>query len=147
MCFKYKEKKINKLGVVLISIASLALAGLSVFGGIMALKNLPLVWGIVLIVLASIVALGLCALGVTLLFISFSMINTKNSVRDSNEAKGLANARLCDACGKVISKSAEICEHCGAIQKTNLIKTCPKCKHKINATAGFCEKCGFEFKE
>ena len=89
MCFKYKEKKINKLGVVIISIVSLALAGLSVFGGIMALKNLPLVWGIVLIVLASIVALGLCALGVTLLFISFSMINTKNSVRDSNEAKVL----------------------------------------------------------
>ena len=76
------------------------------------------------------------------------MISQSKSVRDGNKSKGISGTRLCEKCGRVISKKAEFCEHCGGkLHEGTGIRTCPECKSKNSAAAAFCEKCGYEFKD
>jgi len=147
MClFKYREKRYGKLTFVLFALILIALAAASVYGGIYAVVHMAHWVKYVIVVVAGIVGLGLGGFGIVLVALSFSMIGSKQSVRDSNKAKGLANGRLCDMCGRVISKKAEFCEHCGGKQQSGLgMKDCPKCKTKNSALAEFCEKCGTKF--
>lgn len=149
MClFKYKEKRYGKLTLRLVSLLLVALAVASVWGGVYALNHMSHFAKYVIMVVAVIVALGLAGFGLFMFAITFSMINSSKSVRDGNKSKGIAHARLCDKCGRVISKVAEYCEHCGQKQQTGLgMKTCPECKTKNSGTAEFCEKCRYEFKD
>ncbi len=146
--FKYKETRYGKFLFVLIALLLVALGGASIYGGVYAVLNMSHWTKYIIIVVASIVGLLLALFGIFLIIFSFSMINSWKSVRDGNKSKGVANTRLCDKCGRVITKKAEYCEHCGAKQQTGLgLKTCPQCKTKNSGNAQFCEKCGYEFKE
>ena len=147
MClFKYKEKRYGKLTLILVSLALIALAAASVWGGVYALKHMVHWSRYIIIVVASIVGLGLLGFGGFMFSVALSMSGKSKSVRDGNKAKGISGTRLCDVCGRVISKKAEFCEHCGDRQQTGLgVKPCPNCKTKNSATAAFCEKCGTKF--
>lgn len=149
MClFKYREKRYGKLTFVLFALVLIALAAASIYGGIYAVIHMAHWSKYIIITVASIVGLGLGLFGIVLVALSFSMISSSKSVRDGNKAKGIAHTRLCDKCGKVITKHAEFCEHCGAKQQTGLgLKACPNCKTKNSGPAQFCEKCGYEFKD
>ena len=147
MClFKYKEKRYGKLTFILIALVLIALAAASVFGGVYAVINMTHWAKYIIVVVTSLVGLAVGGFGIIMIALSFSLIGTKQSVRDGNSAIGVANTRLCDMCGKVISKKAEFCEHCGGKQQSGLgMKECPECKTKNSALAQFCEKCGKEF--
>lgn len=149
MClFKYREKKYGKLAFVLFALCFIAIAAGAVFGGITALYKLPHWSKYIIIAAAGVVTLLSGGFGLFLLAISFSMTGRSKSVRDVNSAKGISGTRLCDKCGRVITKNAQFCEHCGVKQETGLgLKKCPNCKTKNSGTAHFCEKCGYEFKE
>lgn len=146
--FSYREKRYGKFWFVLIAIILIGLAVASVYGGVYAVLHMTHWAKYVIITIACIVALVLAGFGIFMILFSFSLINSWKSVRDGNKSKGVANTRLCDKCGRVITKNAEYCEHCGAKQQTGLgLKTCPECKTKNSGNAAFCEKCGHEFKE
>lgn len=143
-----KTTRYGKFIFILFALLCLAAAGASIYGGIYAVIHMSHWTKYLIIVVACIFALIVGMLGVLFLLMSFSMIRTWKSVRDTNKSKGTANARLCDSCGKVITKNAEFCEHCGAKQKTGLgLKKCPECNTKNSGNAQFCEKCGHEFKD
>lgn len=149
MClFRYREKRYGKLALILFALLSIALAGGSIFGGVYAVIHMSHWSRFVIVSVAGIVGIGLAILGFACLGISFSMINQKRSVRDRNKSKGISGTYLCDKCGRVISKHANVCEHCGAVQQIGKQdKKCPECKAKNNATASYCEKCGYKFEE
>ena len=141
-----RTTRTGKFTFILLAICCLALAGGSIFGGIYAVLHMTHWAKYVIIVLACIFAFIIAMIGVFLLMFSLSLINSWKSVRDTT-IKGTAHVRLCDKCGKVITKHAQYCEHCGAKQETGLgLKTCPECKTKNSGNAQFCEKCGHEFK-
>jgi len=145
--FKYKEKKYGKLTFVLVALILILIAAASIFGGIYAVINMAHWSKYLIVVIASIFGLVVGCFGIFLFAMSFSMISQSKSVRDENSSKGISGTRLCDRCGRVISKKAEFCEHCGGKQESGLgLKECPNCKTKNSGAAAFCEKCGFEFK-
>lgn len=149
MClFKYREKRYGKFLFVTIALLILALAGGAIYGGVYAVMHMAHWAKYIIVSAAGVVGLILLAVSVFMLIFSTGMINSWQSVRDGNKSKGLANGRLCDKCGRVISKKAEFCEHCGEKQETGLgLKACPNCKTKNSGPAAFCEKCGHEFKD
>ncbi len=141
-----RTTRYGKFMFILLAVCCLALAGGSIFGGIYAVLNMSHWAKYVIIVIACIFAFIIGMIGIFFLMLSFSLINSWKSVKDST-IQGTANVRLCDKCGRVITKHAEYCEHCGAKQETGLgLKTCPECKTKNSGNAKFCEKCGHEFK-
>ena len=147
MClFKYKEKRYGKFVFILFALACLVVASASIFGGVYAVMHMTHWSKYVIVSVAGLFGLFVGAMGVVCVWLSFSMINKSKSVRDGNRMKGIADTRLCDNCGRVISKVAEFCEHCGSKLETGLgMKQCPECKTKNSATADFCEKCGHQF--
>ena len=149
MClFKYREKRYGKLAFILFAILTIALAVASIWGGVYAVMHMEHWAKYIIVSVAGIVGVALGLFGLFLFGMSFSLINHSKSVRDGNKSKGISGTRLCDKCGRVISKNAEFCEHCGATQQTGLgMKVCPECKTKNSATAAFCEKCRYEFKD
>ena len=148
MClFKYKEKRYGKLAFILFSLLFVALGAGAIWGGIVAFNNLENWLRIFLLVAGIVVGAPVGLFGLYLFAISFSLTWKSKSVRDGNKSKGIADTRLCDVCGRVISKKAEFCEHCGDKQASTVAKECPSCKAKVNGTAEFCEKCGFEFRK
>ena len=106
--FSYREKRYGKFTFVLIALIIIALAGGAIYGGIYAVLNMEHWAKYVIIVVASIVGLLLAILGIFLILFSFSLIGSSKSVRDGNKAKGIANTRLCDKCGRVITKKSGI---------------------------------------
>lgn len=149
MClFKYREKRYGKFLFRIMALVLVALAAGAVFGGVYAVMHMTHWAKYVIVVVAGIVGLALAGFGIFFLIFSTSMINSWKSVRDGNKSKGIANTRLCDKCGRVITKHAEFCEHCGEKQETGLgLKKCPNCKTKNSGPADFCEKCGYNFRE
>lgn len=149
MClFKYREKRYGKTALILFGILSI-LASLA-FGllGVILLVKIGHWSKWLLLVLLCVIALISLVFGCFCLLVSTGMIWKSKSVRDGNRMKGVSGVRLCDKCGKVISKEAKICEHCGVAQQTGHgLKNCPACKAKNSATAKFCEKCGHEFRD
>ena len=144
--FKYKEKRYGKLTFILFAIILVLLAVASVIGGIYAVVNMAHWVKYIILVVASIIGLALGSFGIFLVALSFSLINQSKSVRDENNSKGISGTRLCDQCGRVISKKAEFCEHCGKKQQSGLgMKKCTNCKTLNSALAEFCEKCGEKF--
>lgn len=144
--FKYREKRYGKFTFRLFSIALVLLAIGAVVGGIIAFNNMQHWSRFVILVVCCVVGLSLGGFGLTLFGISFSLISKAQSVRDGNAAKGISGTRLCDKCGRVISKEAEFCEHCGQKQLTGVgMKKCPNCKALNSGAAAFCEKCGTSF--
>ncbi len=146
--FKYREKRYGKFTFTLVSLLIIALGGLAIFGGVYAVMHMAHWAKYIIVAVASIVG-GLIALfGLLMFFVSFSMSGKSQTVRDGNRAKGINGARLCDNCGRPITKGAIVCEHCGTKQHTGLgLKSCPNCKTKNSGMASFCEKCGYEFKD
>lgn len=149
MClFRYREKRYGKLALILFGLVLIALAGASVYGGVYAVLHMSHWTKYLIVSVAGLCGIALAIFGFVVLGISFSLINHKRSVRDRNKYKGVSGTYLCDKCGRVISKHANVCEHCGAVQEIGKKdKKCPECKTKNNATASFCQKCGYEFKE
>ncbi len=149
MClFRYREKRYGKFLFVLIALVLIALGAGAIYGGVYAVLNMTHWSKYVIVSVAGILGLILAGFGIFFIIFSTSMINSWKSVRDGNKSKGVANVRLCDKCGRVITKKAEFCEHCGAKQQTGLgLKTCPNCNTKNSGPAQFCEKCGYEFKD
>ena len=146
--FKYKEKRYGKFAFILFALCFVAIAVGAVFGGITAFQKLTHWTKYLIIALSGIVTFLSGGFGLFLLAISFSMTGKSKSVRDVNSVKGVSGTRLCDKCGRVITKNAHFCEHCGAQQQTGLgLKACPKCKTKNSGTASYCEKCGNKFEE
>lgn len=148
MClFKYREKRYGKLAFIIFALCVIALAGVAIWGGVYAVLNMSHWAKYVIVSVAGVVGFALLCFGVFLILFSFSLIWKNKSVRDVNKSKGVADVRLCDKCGRVITKKAEFCEHCGEKQQTGLgLKVCPECKTKNSGAAAFCEKCGYEFK-
>ncbi len=146
--FKYREKRYGKFTFILFSLLFMALGGAAIFGGVCAVLYIAH-WTKYLIVSVACIVGGLLALfGLFMLIISFSMSGKSQSVRDGNKAKGINGTRLCDKCGRVITKGALVCEHCGEKQQTGLgLKACPNCRTKNSGAAAYCEKCGHEFKD
>ena len=149
MClFKYREKRYGKTALVLFSLILIALAVASAFGGVIAVIKMTHWAKYIIVSVAGVVALTLLGIGGYIFLFTFSMINSWKSVKDGNKSIGIKDIRLCDKCGRKISKKAEFCEHCGEKQNSGLgMKACPTCKTKNSALAKYCEKCGFEFKE
>ena len=149
MClFKYREKRYGKFAFMLTAVLFVAIAAASIFGGVYAVLKMSHWVKYVLVVLGAIVGIGAGVTGIFMLAISPSLINKTKSVKDGNRVKGISDMRLCDKCGRQISKVAEFCEHCGQKQQTGLgMKVCPNCKTKNSATAEFCEKCGGKFEQ
>ena len=149
MClFRYREKRYGKLALILFALVLIAAAAASVYGGVYAVMHMAHWSKYVIVSVAGLVGLFLGLFGLVVFGISFSLINHKRSVRDRNKYKGVSGTYLCDKCGRVISKKAKVCEHCGAVQQIGKHdKKCPECKTKNNATAAFCEKCGYKFEE
>ena len=147
MClFKYREKRYGKFAFMLTAVLFVAIAAASIFGGVYAVLKMSHWVKYVLVVLGAIVGLAAGVTGIFMLAMSPSLINKTKSVKDGNRMKGISGMRLCDKCGRVISKQAHFCEHCGENQETGLgLKECPKCKTKNSGTAQFCEKCGTKF--
>lgn len=142
-----RTTRFGKFVFIILAICCLAIAAGSIFGGVYAVLNMSHWAKYVIITVACIFAFAIGVFGILLLLIAFSLINSWKSVRDTT-IKGTANARLCDKCGKVITKNAQFCEHCGAKQQTGLgLKRCPNCNTKNSGNAMFCEKCGYEFKD
>ncbi|MCQ2564935.1 MAG: zinc ribbon domain-containing protein [Clostridia bacterium] len=147
MCFKYREKKFGKFWFVAFALLLIAMAVGTVWGGVYAFLHIEHWTKWVLIVGAGLLALFLVLLGLYMILISFSLINSWKSVRDRNTTKGVKDVRLCEHCGRVISKKAQFCEHCGEPLHEGLgMKKCPECKAENSAKAAFCEKCGHKFK-
>ena len=149
MClFRYREKRYGKFALTLFALILIAAAAGSIYGGVYAVMHMTHWAKYVIVSVAGIVGLGLGVFGLAVFGITFSMINQKRSVRDRNKYKGVSGTHLCDKCGRVISRKANVCEHCGAIQEIGKRdKKCPDCKAKNNATAAFCEKCGYKFED
>ena len=149
MClFKYKEKKYGKLSFILFALIFVAIAILCAVGGALAFKYITNWLKYFLLVIAIVIGLAFLIFGVFLIIISFSLSGRWKTVRDVNTTKGVKYVRLCDNCGKPISKVAKICEHCGSKQQSGLgMKVCPNCKTKNSALSNFCENCGYQFKE
>lgn len=149
MClFKYREKRYGKTALVLFSLILIALAVGCAIGGVAAYKYIAHWSKYIIIVGAGVVGFALFVFGVYVFLFTFSMISSWKSVRDGNKSIGVKDVRLCDKCGRQISKSAQFCEHCGEKQNSGLgMKSCPKCKTKNSALAKYCEKCGEEFKD
>lgn len=148
MCFRYKQKQYGKLSLVILALIVLILAGCSIFGGVYAVLHMNHWAKYIIVSFAGLVGLFLVTWGILMIIIACSMSGRKRSVRDVNDTKGVEDVRLCDFCGRVISKSAVVCEHCGAKQQTGRgMKICPECKTKNSATASYCEKCGRKFEE
>ncbi len=146
--FRYEEKRYGKTTLVLFSVFVLALSVAGVFGGVFAVLHMSHWVKYVIVSVAGVVSLALAIWGLTMIIIAFSMTGNSKSVRDVNASKGTAYDRLCDQCGRVITKNAQFCEHCGAKQHSGLgLRSCPNCKTKNSAGAAFCEKCGYEFKD
>ncbi len=146
--FSYREKRYGKTAMVIVGLISIALAVAAVWGGVYAVLNMAHWSKYIIIVVAAIVGLFLVFFGGFLILLSFSMINSWQSVRDGNKSIGTANKVLCEKCGRVIAKGAQYCEHCGTKQQLGHgMKDCPECKTKNSGDAKFCEHCGFEFKE
>ena len=144
--FKYREKKYGKLTFVLVALILILIAAAGIYGGIYAVMHMAHWSKYLIVVVASIIGLCLGGFGIFMIALSFSMISQSKSVRDQNSSKGISGTRLCDMCGRVISKNAEFCEHCGGKQASGLgLKECPNCKTKNSGAAAFCEKCGKEF--
>lgn len=131
----------------IVAVLLIAIACGLVYAGIYAFKNVDTTWAkYVLMIVASLFALISALMGISMILISFSMLNRWKSVRDKNTTGGIADVRLCDKCGRVISKGAKICEHCGEKQESGMgMKSCPKCKAKNSAKASYCEQCGYDF--
>ena len=149
MClFRYREKRYGKLALILFALVLIAAAAGSIYGGVYAVMHMTHWTKYLIVSVAGLVGAGLGIFGLVVFGISFSLINHKRSVRDRNKYKGVSGTYLCDKCGRVISKKANVCEHCGATQEIGKHdKKCPECKAKNNATASFCEKCGYKFEE
>jgi len=147
MClFKYREKRYGKLTFILFSILMVALGAAAVFGGVYAFNHIENWARIALLVLGIIGGLLFAGFGIFLFLFSFSLIWQSKSVRDVNKVKGISGTRLCDFCGRVITKKADFCEHCGEkLQTGKGLKECPNCKTKNSGAAEFCEKCGTKF--
>lgn len=147
MClFKYREKRYGKLTFILFSLIMIALGLAAGLGGVVAVVKMEHWAKYVIVSIAGLVGLFLIGWGLFMFIISFSMTGRSKSVRDVNKGKGVSGVRLCDKCGRVISKNAKICEHCGIKQESGLgVKKCPNCKTKNSAQAHFCEECGYDF--
>ena len=146
--FGYKEKRYGKFLFVLISLLLVALGGGAIFGGVYALLHMSHWAKYVVSVVAFIVGALIMLLGLFMFVFSFSLIRTWKSVRDGNKSIGTANKNLCEKCGRVISKGALYCEHCGAKQQLGHgMKKCPVCKTLNSGNAEYCEKCGTKFEE
>lgn len=145
---KYKEKLIGKKSFVAFTTIITLVAGFAIIGGILAAVKMTHWSKYIICVLCIGVGLFAAVMAVYCIAISFSMTGKNKSVRDVNEMKGIVDTRLCDRCGRVVSETAEVCEHCGAKQQSGGIKKqCPACETQNAGTAKFCEKCGYEFKE
>ena len=149
MClFRYREKRYGKLALILFALVLIAAAAGSIYGGVYAVMHMAHWSKYIIVSVAGLVGLFLGLFGLVVFGISFSLINHKRSVRDRNKYNGISGTYLCDKCGRVISKKANVCEHCGAKQEIGKHdKKCPECKTKNKATAAFCEKCGYKFEE
>ena len=137
MClFRYREKRYGKFALTLFALALIAASAAAIYGGVYAVMNMSHWVKYLIVSVAGITGIGLGSFGFIVLAITFSMINQKRSVRDRNKYKGVSGTYLCDTCGRVISKKAKVCEHCGAVQQIGKHdKKCPECKTKNNATA------------
>ncbi len=143
MCFRYREKRYGKLSLILFSILVIALGVAAVYGGIFVYNLIPHWSKYLVIVLAIILGLFLVILGAVMFGVALGMSGRNKSVRDVNSTKGTKYDRLCEFCGRVISKKANFCEHCGKkLNEGTGIKICPDCKTKNKSSAKFCEKCG-----
>lgn len=144
--FSYREKRYGKTALRLFSLLVIVIGAALIYGGVMALIHHPHWTKYVISVPMFIISIFPIFIGFYMFMITFSMINSWKSVKDGNKSKGIANARLCDKCGRQITKKAEFCEHCGTKQETGLgLKSCPHCKTKNSGAAEFCEKCGEKF--
>lgn len=140
----YKEKRYGKKELKILTGIVLAVAIISLFLGISACIDMTHWAKWIILAVSIVVALALGVWGIVLIIIVCSTHDEKQSVRDGNEAKGTANANLCEACGRVIEKDAEHCEYCGAKQEAIATKVCKECGHKNKGTAKYCKKCGQE---
>ncbi len=148
MClFRYREKRYGKTAFVIFALVMLAIGAAAAYGGVYAFNHIGNWARIFLLVLGIVGAVAFGGFGLFLIGISFSMIRQSKSVRDINKGKGISGTRLCDKCGRVITKHADFCEHCGEKQQESAgSKKCSNCGTKNKQTASFCEKCGTEFK-
>jgi len=141
---EYKETKITKKQFVKFAICLIIAAVVILTGAILAFAFLSGVVKWVIFIIGLIVGILAGGVGGLSIILSFSMTGIDQSVKDGNSAKGIANAILCDACGRVIKNDAVFCEHCGKKQENDVIKTCPYCGAELNGTASFCDECGKE---
>ena len=138
----YKEKRYGKRELKILAGVVLAVAIALVLIAVAVMIDLNHWAKFVVLGCNLILALGLLIFGVFLLIIISSTHDETKSVRDGNESKGIANAKLCDKCGRVMGDKADFCEFCGAEDEEKAIKKCAKCGEKNKGSAQFCVKCG-----
>lgn len=141
----YQENRYGKRELKIMTLVVLAVAILSIVLGVVAVINMSHWAKYIIVVFTSIVGLALLVWSIYLIAIVSSTHDEKQSVRDGNESKGIANATLCDKCGREIDSDATHCEHCGGKLTGKGTKACDVCGAKNKDTAEFCKKCGAKF--
>lgn len=117
----YHEKRIKKGHLVIFAIVCLILGLCILTGGILlvvfgckaqntGIKAIELCFGIIMIL----IGIGASITSIAMLIVSCGMMNVENgSVKDGNSAKGTANVKLCDKCGRELEENDKVCPNCG----------------------------------
>ena len=60
------------------------------------------------------IGVGSGGTSITMLLVGCGMMNVEQgSVKDGNSAKGTANVKLCDKCGRELDDNDTVCPNCG----------------------------------
>ncbi len=137
----YKEKRYGKKELKILASVVLAIAVASILVGIALTAVLNHWVKFIILGVTLVLGLGLLLFGIYIFIIISSTHDEGQSVRDGNESKGIANATICDKCGRVVGENDEHCAHCGT-ELARAEKNCVKCGAKNDFHAEHCTKCG-----
>ena len=142
---RYGKKALMIVGILVTVLSLAGLAGgvlLIVFGSMNPNGAWEIIWRIVLGSIIVIFGAIFFSIGITMLAITRSMINTiGGSVADGNRAIGTINITKCPKCGEKLSDDSNFCKKCG--EKIG-IEICPNCGLPLPKDSKFCEHCGKE---
>ena len=141
---RYGKKELTTTSIFTLVLAALFLAGgitLIVFGAMNPNGAWQIIWRVIVGVVLLIPAGILLNIGLTMLFVSRSMLdNQDGNVSDvGNSAMGTINITKCEKCGTKLSPNAKFCKSCGEKVEQEKCETCGK---PIQKGAKFCEECG-----
>lgn len=141
---RYGKKELTCIGIIVLIVSALLLGGgiaLIVFGAFNPNGAWAIIWRVALGVLGVILGGILLSVGITMVAVTRSMINTEdgNVSDERNSGKGTINIVKCEKCGTKLSDDARFCKACGEPVE---LAECEACGKPIQKGSKFCEECG-----